>query len=601
MAVQRAFRTTSFIMASTVVLIALLILTGLIVDSRARDLADQSSLSEDFQLKTRSVAVNMSDMETAVRGYVLTGQDDFLDPYNAAVGALPRLWSALASEAEYIDGQSIETQSIETQTLVSLLATMKGNADTWRASFAEPTINLRRSGDTGAATVAVQSGTGKALFDAYRTTSALVDRHIQDHVVAYRNDVGAISNVRLGLLLGLSVLALGNAIFAVRLMQRDRRLHAEAFEQAEAERERLETLIENLPVAVQLVSAPNGNIVIQNRLSAELSPTEEWNRLSPEERVSHFFLSLPDGEPLTGDQFPAMRTLREGVTITDFEIVIHAPDTKPRVLLVSTAPLRDMFGRISGAVVVTQDVTRAKALDQRKDEFIATAAHELRNPLTALSGHYQLLMKLGGYGDLDPAVRRHFVGIGKQIRRVNGLIERLLDASRIELGRLVLQRTSFDLVKLAQSAVDDAETAGGDQHNVSLDMSENQILGTWDEMRVSQAMANLLSNAARYSPPGTAITLCLRTSPREVRVEVRDQGPGVPEQLRPSLFNRYYQAHNNHEGSTENSPHHPSQPSVRGLGLGLYITAEIVKAHRGDIGVDPNPGGGSIFWFTLPR
>src|SRR3954454_10230257 len=101
-------------MVTTVALIALLILTGLLVDAHARGVADNSSLSEDFQLKTRSVALDMSNMESAVRGYVLTGQEEFLEPYNDAVKDLPRLWSALATEASLIDGEKSVTETLPT-------------------------------------------------------------------------------------------------------------------------------------------------------------------------------------------------------------------------------------------------------------------------------------------------------------------------------------------------------------------------------------------------------------------------------------------------------------------------------------------------------
>jgi signal transduction histidine kinase len=121
-------------------------------------------------------------------------------------------------------------------------------------------------------------------------------------------------------------------------------------------------------------------------------------------------------------------------------------------------------------------------------------------------------------------------------------------------------------------------------------------VGQWDPTRVEQVITNLLDNALRYSPPSTKVGLSVTQENGTARVEVTDHGPGIPDHQRPHLFSRYY-------GPLPQplSPEgHQGPRKKRGLGLGLYVSAEIVAAHGGEIGIKPNPEGGSVFWFTLP-
>jgi signal transduction histidine kinase len=226
--------------------------------------------------------------------------------------------------------------------------------------------------------------------------------------------------------------------------------------------------------------------------------------------------------------------------------------------------------------------------------------------------------------DAAPDAMRYVVRISEQISRLNGLIERLLDASRIQLGRLVLEKSKLDLVDIARTVAANAEAAldGAQVQGYSASAQEGQegyavkvqgppegVKGEWDAARIEQVLTNLVDNALRYSPPGAGVEVRVSRQGREARVEVADRGPGVPPEQRPDLFDRYYQGpHGPHDGRptpplrmlpATQDPHH--RASRRGsLGLGLHISSEIVKAHGGRIGMEPNPGGGSIFWFTVP-
>jgi two-component system phosphate regulon sensor histidine kinase PhoR len=286
------------------------------------------------------------------------------------------------------------------------------------------------------------------------------------------------------------------------------------------------------------------------------------------------------------------------VVITDFEFKMTSPELGTKSLIASTAPLKDASGKITAAVVVIQDVTRMREIDRRKDEFIAMAAHELRNPLAALSGYSQLLQRMLEGTEVPPSMTRNVAQINKQITRLNSLVERLLDASRIELGRLVLNRSQCNLVEIAEYVVDSARATDGGEHEIELVPTGQEIVGEWDATRLEQVLTNLVGNALSYSPTGTKVQVRLEQRDGEARVEVVDRGPGVPPEERPALFNRYYQSAGAAGGDAE--AENARLRRTRGLGLGLYISTEIVRAHGGNIGMRPNPEGGSIFWFTLP-
>jgi signal transduction histidine kinase len=285
-------------------------------------------------------------------------------------------------------------------------------------------------------------------------------------------------------------------------------------------------------------------------------------------------------------------------------MLAQIPGQGARSLLVSAVPLRDDRGNVTSAAVVLQDVTHMRELDARKDEFIATAAHELRNPLTALHGYIQLQNRQVSGEEVPPRFVRYLEEMTKLSRRLNALVELLLDASRISLGRLVLDKEETDLVEVARSVVSAAETVDQGEHTLEL-VAPDGIIGRVDATRVEQVLTNLVGNALRYSPPGTRVVVRVERWDGQARVEVVDNGPGVPEELRPNLFSRYHQDRraNGHEGATKNGSATQTAQRLRrerGLGLGLHISKEIVEGHGGEIGMRSNPDGGSIFWFSIP-
>jgi signal transduction histidine kinase/CHASE3 domain sensor protein len=602
-------------MGVLIALVAALVLAGSYTSFLGSRAYDNIQRATDLLLNERNAYSLLIDMETGTRGYLITGNSQFLQPFNDARDQLPNLWSKLILQVSQLD----EDPGIKGE-LNTLVDTAKSDAERWQTDWADKEIELRGSGRVADAMATDVNQFGRQLFEAVRQAIQQLDSALSDRFNSYTSALNNIRQTELGLVVGLGVVALAGGLLTLRASRREADLQDRITEQVEIERQRLQAIIDNLPVAVRLVQAPDSRIILQNSMADELFPPDEWNGMTRSQRIEHYQMSRTDGTLLTRDETPGARAVAEGRPVRDVELTIvtsqssKRPRGRKRHLLCSAAPIRDAQGKIISIVVVLQDVTRMRELDLRKDEFIATAAHELRNPLAALSGYNQLIQRLMTKGPANSAlIERNLGDMSRQITRLNNLVERLLDASRIQLGRLILDRSRQDLVKIARMVVDELKTTDAGAHIIAVTASD-ELIGCWDQVRIEQVLTNLVGNALRYTPQSSKVEVRLQALDKEAKVEVIDEGPGIPLAQRPYLFDRYYQTGTLNSGMLSDndqsaaaadsgaSSQPGSGPSHRkqGLGLGLYISQEIIKAHNGRIGVEANPEGGSIFWFTLP-
>jgi signal transduction histidine kinase len=222
-----------------------------------------------------------------------------------------------------------------------------------------------------------------------------------------------------------------------------------------------------------------------------------------------------------------------------------------------------------------------------RDEFLSVAAHELKTPMTTLRGYAQLLGRSLGDGQIPPLtlLQRGVEAIDWQSEKLVRLTEQLLDVSRFEAGKLQLSQQQADLVVLVRGIVQSVQGTT-QKHTLALTAPET-CLAMVDPMRFEQVVANLVGNAVKYSPNGGAIEITL-SKPDATRIEmsVRDWGLGIPVDRRTNLFERFYQAH--------------GEGNFGGLGLGLYVSRQIVELHGGTIDADFPTSGGSRFVVSLP-
>ncbi|OLZ72936.1 two-component sensor histidine kinase [Streptomyces sp. IMTB 2501] len=258
----------------------------------------------------------------------------------------------------------------------------------------------------------------------------------------------------------------------------------------------------------------------------------------------------------------------------------RAPDSDPR----------SEVGRVAAAFNrmlrhVEDALTKRHASEERLRSFAADASHELRTPVASVRGHAELALLHPG--PVPPEVTRALRRIKAESARMGEMVDDLLLLARLDAGR-PLESRPVDLTRLVLDAVTDARATGPD-HRWSLDLPEDPVMVPGDAHRLQQVLANLLANARLHTPVGTKVTVTLEVSSEVAVLSVHDDGPGVPEDVRPGVFERFTRAD------------HRRRPDASGggAGLGLSIVAAVAEAHGGSVGLESRSGS-TTFRVSLP-
>jgi PAS domain S-box-containing protein len=354
------------------------------------------------------------------------------------------------------------------------------------------------------------------------------------------------------------------------------------FGQSDMQRRWLRTIIGELPEGVIVAEAPGGRILAANPAAERLLGMTLRDGLA----VGLTTLSFRriDGARLPPEEQPLNRTLLHGESCLAVEVRYDPPDGPPRILLLNTAPLRDILGIPHGGVAVFQDITDRRAEQQRRDDFLSVASHELKTPLTSIKGYADLINRRLMRDGQGARHQRSLAIITHQIDRMTRIVDDMLDLSRLERGRFEIKFGLVNMNDIVGRAVEQAGTAAV-YHTLRVRLPPHACLVRADGERLEQALSNLLSNAFKYSPEGSAVTVRLAVEEGEAVVAVTDQGAGIAPEHQIHLFERYYRVPGTAGG---------------GLGLGLFIAHEIVARHGGRLWVESAAGRGSTFSVALP-
>jgi PAS domain S-box-containing protein len=369
---------------------------------------------------------------------------------------------------------------------------------------------------------------------------------------------------------------------------------------AHASRELLQTMLDALPSGVYLVQGKQARLVFANRAACEVWGVD-WQVGQPFEdflQAHRIHVLGSDGHELTRDDLATFRALRSGQPISQYQEVVRRPDGTTVPLLFNAVvlpahliqPLQSAESEAKGILVVMHDITSLKDSEQLKDEFIGMAAHELRNPLTALKGFVETLLIQSRPGRGMPLTGWQQETLGEieiATDRLVELTEALLDVTRIQAGRLILSFASYDLVSLVRKVVQRVQE-GAPQHGIGLQTKLESLVVSLDAFRIEQVLLNLLHNAVKYSPARGSITVTLEANQEQNQVvmQVQDHGIGIPAEQQPLLFQRFARAYN--------------VQGIAGVGLGLYLCRELVERHGGRIWFESVEGQGSTFFVALP-
>lgn len=254
--------------------------------------------------------------------------------------------------------------------------------------------------------------------------------------------------------------------------------------------------------------------------------------------------------------------------------------------LIRVSPAEDESGCTQGAVALIQDISETERLEQMRRDFIANVSHELRTPLTVLRGYTEALID----GTVEQGAQARYLQIIRsEINRLNTLIEDLLDLSRLQAGRLQLNRKPFNIKELTVELVTRIKPRLEEKGLTARIGIAPDLVVIGDRNRILQVMLNLLENAIRFSPEKGTLAIDATIGPeKKARIEIHDEGPGIPPEELPSIWERFYRVEKSRDRSKG------------GTGLGLAIVREIIEAHDETVIVENAATQGAVFSFTLP-
>lgn len=340
------------------------------------------------------------------------------------------------------------------------------------------------------------------------------------------------------------------------------------------------TEITGNPAAYRLLKTPEHG-VISATAPGDLSQTR-------------IFREYRDGEPIAPGELPLQVAARDGVEVHGAELTLVFTDGDVRHIYGNAVPLRDESGQVVGSIAAFVDITRLKQVeealkdaDRKKDEFLATLAHELRNPLAPVRNAVQLLRMLGPKEARIDQVRDM---IERQVTHMVRLVDDLFEVSRITRGKIELQKERVSLSRVVQNAVEiSGPLMEAGRHELTLALPTRPAEVEGDVLRLTQVVTNLLNNAAKFTPEGGHIWLTVERQAGEGIVRVRDNGAGIPADMLLRVFDLFTQVHSG------------AKRSHGGLGIGLALVKRLVEMHGGRVEArSDGPGRGAEFVVRLP-
>lgn len=279
------------------------------------------------------------------------------------------------------------------------------------------------------------------------------------------------------------------------------------------------------------------------------------------------------------------KILPKNTHFENFEVEYYVPNLGPRTFLLSARRTYRQVNETEAILLAFEDATERINVERQKDDFIGTVSHELKNPLTSIQIFSELLKNhLNRANDKKGTI--FLEKLEQQVKKLNELMASFTNVYKIQTGQLKLKKDLFNVSDLVGEVVSDFQYSGAAYEIVNKVDSKGEVFA--DKKRIRQVLVNLISNAIKYSPDVKKVVLISEDEKERVVICIRDFGRGVPEREQQMIFSRFYRSKSD------------EKDRVSGLGLGLYISAQIVKQHKGGIWVKSVPGKGSSFYFSLP-
>ncbi len=371
-----------------------------------------------------------------------------------------------------------------------------------------------------------------------------------------------------------------------------RRLHEKLFNESR----RLNAVLQQMPEGV-IISEPSGKLIMRNEqvdsLIGGFTTAIQLDEASGIKALNH------EGKVYKNENWPLARSLNQGEIIKNEEMIIERESGKTTFLNVNSSPIKNDENQIIAGVVIFHDITEIKKIQSEleqavsmRDEFLSIASHELKTPMTSLKLQIQMLLRKlehthESIDPLKPNIQGVLILIDKQVSTLNRLVEDMLDISRLRTGNLKIEVSSFSMGDLITETLlnleDQIKLSGYSAPTVRF---SGDLNGVWDRMRLGQVLINLITNSMKYGNKNL-IDIQASGTADLVKVCVSDRGIGISNDDQLRIFDRFERA--------------ISPSEVSGLGLGLFISKQIIKAHGGDIWVKSVVNKGSTFTFEIPK
>lgn len=349
------------------------------------------------------------------------------------------------------------------------------------------------------------------------------------------------------------------------------------------ERRRLRALIKNLPIAVLLYNS-KAEILEFNQQVLEVMERHRWDSIDDTERS--YRVVDAQGRPLPREEWPLVKAMTKGQAGFEGEIYLDFQG-RQKTLFITVKPIVYEGSGEAEYLVTGEDITRRAEESRQKDDFLTVASHELRGPLTPLAGLIQLARKQAEAAKLvDPQLMRR---AESQVERLHRLIDGLLDLSRIERGRLAINRQEVNLTELVARIVEPWVT-GPQKSRVEVELPKQELKASVDPDRIDQVLTNVIDNALKHGRTDGTVYIKLERSPKGARLTVRDEGDGIPEELLRHVFDRFV------FGSDQKGEGRRSMS----LGLGLFLARQIVEGHGGTIELKSAANSPTVVTIELP-
>ena len=539
-----ARRRTRVAVSALLALIVVIVAIAIFSAQRLYTTAEDRYIKQAFPIRiaARDLTLQMVNEETAVRGYLITGDRATLQPYYLA---RPRVNADLA-QLERLTATRLQTRN-DLETARANIRSLEEYYDTQ--------IVLAGKGSSGQAKAQGDVVAGNERFDRFRAATDRLGQRASLIVQNAKHRQRRTFHDTLAIVIAAGLAAVGIGLgLLFFLPERMRRLYASEQEARLAAEQgaRASLALEHVDAAVILFDG-DGTALFENRGAQRMFGGE-----------------LPDLEEVE----EALRRSGAGAVAP-----IVTPDGQR---LVAAAETRFAEGR----VLVLRDVTGEQELDRVRSDFIATASHELRTPLAAVYGAVRTLRRDDRPSDpeLDGKL---LTMIETEAERLRDIIEQILVSADLDRDAIRLTAQECDVRELCESVIASATMRTPDTFGFELDAPESLIVDC-DASRLRQVLVNLLDNAVKYSPDGGTITVMVRPAHGNVIIEVSDPGIGVPVEARERIFEKFFRV----------DPE--MQRGVGGSGLGLYISRELVERMGGRLRVRTSSGRGSTFAVELP-